>query len=224
MNHFISKPFDVAATVALIRRAALGGMAAPETEPPAAPAADAAAIDAAQGLELWGDRAVHLDMLGRFARCYGGVADAIAGRVQRGDPAGAAALAHQLTGVSASLALTPLCQQARLAERLLRDGVAGAPPALGDELRRALAAIAALQPPPPAAVPSAAATAGLLAALLAALPAADPAALEAPLLQLQQRLPAPQWQALRARVLAFDFDGAAALARSLAAEQQEATK
>jgi len=224
MNHFISKPFDVAATVALIRRAALGGMAAPETEPPADPSADAAAIDAAQGLELWGDRAVHLDMLGRFARCYGGVADAIAGRVQRGDPAGAAALAHQLTGVSASLALTPLCQQARLAERLLRDGVAGAPPALGDELRRALAAIAALQPPPPAAVPSAAATAGLLAALLAALPAADPAALEAPLLQLQQRLPAPQWQALRARVLAFDFDGAAALARSLAAEQQEATK
>jgi PAS domain S-box-containing protein len=158
MNHFISKPFDVAATVALIRRAASGAAAArddmapqsdtaaPATGQPSGPASVVAAIDAGQGLELWGDRARHLAMLGGFARDYGGVADAIDDHVRRGDLAGAGALAHQLAGVSASVALSPLCHQARVAERLLRDGATGALPALANELRRALAAIAALHP------------------------------------------------------------------------------
>jgi PAS domain S-box-containing protein len=205
VNHFISKPFDVAATVALIRQA---------TSAPAP-------VDAAQGLELWGDEAGHHAMLGRFARCYGGVAAAIERRAAAGDAAGAAALAHKLAGVCASLALPPLCARAQQAERALRDGAAdGAPAALAAELARALAAIAALAPPPPLAAPTSATTAQLLARLLAELPAADPTPLEPLLLQLQARLGHGDWAPLRERVLGFDFGGAAALAGALLASQE----
>jgi len=230
MSHFISKPFDVAATVALIRQAALGAASQPAPAATAAGAAPAAplpaAIDADQGVELWGDQGRHHDMLGRFARCYAGAADAIDRRAARGDAPGAAALAHQLAGVAASLALTPLCGRAQQAERRLRAGASSAADAASDapqapaaalraELRRALAAIATLAPAPAAATPTTASTSELLGRLLTELPAADPVPLEGLLLQLRSRLPADAWTALTARVLGFDFDAAATLASDL---------
>jgi PAS domain S-box-containing protein len=217
MNHFISKPFDVGATLALIRRVALGGAAAPA---PAAIPAMAEAIDAAQGLALWGDAEHHHDMLGRFARGYAGVAEAIARRAGSGDIAGAAALAHRLAGLSASLALRPLCHQAQQAERQLRAGSdTGAVAGVGEQLRRVLAAIGALGPQRlPAAIPSSCSTAELLGQLLTALPADDPSPLEPLLLQLQTRLPPAQWQRLQALVLAFDSAAAVTLAQTLAAD------
>jgi len=233
MTHFISKPFDVAPTVALIRQVARSG-ARPVAAGPAPAAAGAtdepaeAPVDTAQGIDLWGDRDTYYGALHRFARCYGGAAQAIATRAARGQVAGAVALAHQLAGVGASLALPPLCRQARHAEQHLEAGVhAAALPLLDSELRRVLHAITALGPPPAVAAAAAtdtpaAGTAGAapwLLQLLSDLPAADPAPLDTALTALHGQLPEADWLALRTQVAAFEFDAAGALAHTLLAAQ-----
>ncbi|EGF30330.1 two-component system sensor protein [Oxalobacteraceae bacterium IMCC9480] len=116
MNHFISKPFDVPSTVALIRRL----HRAPAQQPPVVPAA-LAVMDVARGLQLWSTVPAYRDYLQRFARSYAGAIDSINTSLVIDDHAAAAALAHKLAGDAANLALPDIHRLAGKAERVLLE-------------------------------------------------------------------------------------------------------
>jgi PAS domain S-box-containing protein len=150
MDEFLSKPFDVAQAVAIIRRltrrsAATGAQEAtpstrdgaparptdalprpPTQDAPAAPhdlqTAGLPALDIEQGLHLWSDRAALGRYLRRFVREHGDDAQRIGQRLAAADVAGAAALAHGLRGVAGHLALAGTSEAAAQLERLLHAG------------------------------------------------------------------------------------------------------
>ncbi|MDO8064631.1 response regulator [Janthinobacterium sp. SUN206] len=161
VNHFISKPFDVPQTIALVARAhrrhAQGLPALPPvtaemamTEPPAGAAP---AIDLAQGMAQWLDEAPYRQHLLCFSNTYGdtvGAMRALLAADARGD---AAALAHKLAGEAGSLALPATLHAARHAEQLLHagDDAAAALDTLEQALAHAFEAVAGFtaRPPPP---------------------------------------------------------------------------
>ena len=124
MNHFISKPFDVASTVALIRRLrrvpALPDNAA-TTAPPARPQGVATVMDTARGLQLWQTVPAYRDYLQRFANSYAHTIDHINASLASNDRAAAAALAHKLAGDAANMALPDTHRLAGEAERVLLE-------------------------------------------------------------------------------------------------------
>lgn len=131
MNHFIAKPFDVAATIALIVRltGARGGPgtlladAAPRSTPAAAPAA--AAFDLAAGTRTWGSLAAFQRFLRKFAHSFEHAVAAMREQLCAGETVAAAAAAHKLAGAAASVHLPAVNTLALQLERELsnqRDG------------------------------------------------------------------------------------------------------
>ena len=160
VNHFISKPFDVPQTIALIARAhrrhAQGLPALPpfvtEATMCVPPCGAAAVIDLQQGMAQWLDEAPYRQHLSRFGSNYRntvGAMRALLAADARGD---AAALAHKLAGEAGSLALPATLQAAQQAEQLLHagDDASAALDTLEQALARAIEAAAALtaQTPP----------------------------------------------------------------------------
>ena len=166
VNHFISKPFDVPQTIALIARAhrrhAQGLPALPpvvaEAAMPVRTGGAAPVIDLAQGMEQWLDEAPYRQHLSHFGSTYRntvGAMRALLAADARGD---AAALAHKLAGVAGSLALPATVHAAQQAEQLLHagDDASAALDALEQALAQAIEAAAAFTartPPGQATVP-----------------------------------------------------------------------
>ncbi|MGK5051868.1 response regulator [Janthinobacterium sp. RB2P8] len=161
VNHFISKPFDVPQTIALIARAhrrharglpALTPFVA-EATMPVPPCGAASVIDLAQGMAQWLDEAHYRQHLSRFGSTYRNTMGAMRALLAANARDDAAALAHKLAGEAGSLALPATLQAAQQAEQLLHTG--GDASAALDTLEQALAhainAIAAFtaQTPPP---------------------------------------------------------------------------
>ena len=240
MNHFIAKPFDVAATIALIGRltGARGGPgtlladAAPRSTPAAA-----AAFDLAAGTRTWGSLAAFQRFLRKFAHSFEHAVAAMREQLGAGETAAAAAGAHKLAGAAASVhlpAVNALALQLEGELSGLRDGGATLE-RLGEAMTGALGEIAAMAPadadaPPsptstPTSTPTSAAPAdstivALLDALMTSLGESAPEPPTRALDALAQQAPAvpPALIApIRACIDDFDWPGAAVQARALAA-------
>ena len=246
MTDFISKPFDVTTTIALIQRLRRPSTVAPlvaspvESFPPARPAVDsdlppafdAAVIDVAQGLQIWKDLPSYRDYLRRFVSAYGHAVDVMTASLAADDLAAAAARAHKLSGVAANLALPETHRLAGEAERVLAKGY---DPTLelarlGAALERAVAAIDQFAPLVEVAATAASvqqaglvekagtplALKALLIELLTALDTDNPAPASAILTQLEKEVPQHELSSIRACVQDFDFRGAEAATVRLA--------
>ena len=161
VNHFISKPFDVPQTIALIARAhrrhaqglpALAPVVA-EATMPVPPCGAASVIDLAQGMAQWLDEAPYRQHLSRFGRNYRNAVGAMRDLLAANARDDAAALAHKLAGEAGSLALPATLHAAQQAEQLLHagDDASAALDTLEQALARAIDAVAAFtaQTPPP---------------------------------------------------------------------------
>lgn len=160
VNHFISKPFDVPQTIALIarahRRRAQGLPALPpvmaEATMAVPPHGAAPAIDLAQGMAQWLEEAPYRQHLSRFGVTYSNTVGAMRALLAANARGDAAALAHKLAGVAGSLALPATLHAAQHAEQLLHagDDAAAALDTLEQALARAIDAVAAFtaQTPP----------------------------------------------------------------------------
>ena len=160
VNHFISKPFDVPQTIALIARAhrrhAQGLPALPPVMAAATmavpPNGAAPAIDLAQGMAQWLDETPYRQHLSRFGVTYSNTVGAMRALLAANARGDAAALAHKLAGVAGSLALPATLHAAQHAEQLLHagDDAAAALDTLEQALARAIDAVAAFtaQTPP----------------------------------------------------------------------------
>ncbi|TNC75101.1 response regulator [Janthinobacterium lividum] len=166
VNHFISKPFDVPQTIALIARAhrrhAQGLPALPpvvaEAAMPVRTGGAAPVIDLAQGMEQWLDEAPYRQHLSHFGSTYRNTVGAMRALLAADARADAAALAHKLAGVAGSLALPATVHAAQQAEQLLHagDDASAALDALEQALAQAIEAAAAFTartPPGQATVP-----------------------------------------------------------------------
>jgi len=237
MNDFISKPFDVPATIAVIARLRRpsstdqvaehpvpAGMPADVPGQMAPPMVDLAVMDVAQGLQIWKDLPSYRDYLRRFVTAYGQAVDTINASLAVDDLAAAAALAHKLSGVAANLALPDIHRLAGEAERVLAKGY---DPTLvlarlGLALTRAVTGIAQFAPlavahalpDSPAGDPQA--LKALLVELLAALDTDNPAPALAILATLAQQLPPPALANISDKVQGYDFRGAEAATHALA--------
>ncbi len=246
MTHFISKPFDVPGTIALIQRLrrhasaadVLGEEALAEASHPHAPMAPpgaAAVIDLQRGLQIWTDIRTYRHYLRHFASSYGNAADMIRASLRTHDKAGAMALAHKLAGVAGNIGLPETHRLALEAERVL--ATEHDPALVLERLAGALAevglAIESLVSPPPLPVTmtgdlvvSLASLSGgeraelkpLLLDLLAAIETDNPAPVEPILTVLTARLPLPQVAAIRDAMRMFDFRAAEVAALHLANE------
>jgi CheY-like chemotaxis protein len=152
MDEFISKPFNVNATISLIQRLTehRATVAAPvvEAAQPSTQADGGASfpgLDLRHGLQLWKDRATYGQRLQRFAQQQ---AD-ILGRFQMLDGDSAMAAAHKLQGVAGTLGLPDLAAAAGKVFAALRTGreVHAALDSLQDAMAIALASIARYAPP-----------------------------------------------------------------------------
>ena len=231
MNDFISKPFDVPATIALVhrlRRSRTPAMAI--ITAPAVPATTGPVMDVARGVQLWSDVGTYRDYLQRFAAGYADVVERIQAQLVANDHRGAAALTHKLSGDAANLGLPELHRLAGLVERVLSEGHDTA--AVLDQLDTAMAlALQAITAFAPAIVPQAlsseplasdlapadrTALRSLLDALLVALDGDNPAPVEPLFTALAVLLPRAALAPIRECVHGFDFRGAEACVRSLA--------
>ncbi|MBV5299047.1 MAG: response regulator [Rhodoferax sp.] len=149
MTHFISKPFDVPSTIALIQRlcrrptSALSAAAVAASPKPVAPTS-VSVMDVAQGLEIWMDMPSYLDYLRRFLTQYQDAVAVMQASLAQGDRSAATALAHKLAGVASNLALPDTRRLAAEAERVLRTGLDPAP-ALADLALALVSAVAAIE-------------------------------------------------------------------------------
>jgi hypothetical protein len=227
MTAFLAKPFDVDAAIALILR--LAGTARADAQPiESAPVSGAAgeplglpglALD--RGLAIWKDVTVYQHYLRTFVRDYGDVVD----RLRRCPPGEGTALAHKLKGAAGSLALDGVAAGAGAVDQRLRAGQAAdaALAGLQAALATALDTIVQFAPPVPStpvAEPVAldpGAMAALLGQMLAACDTDSPSAVRPVLAALTRVAPPATLQSLQTAVEAFDFRGAEAATRSLAA-------
>jgi PAS domain S-box-containing protein len=249
MTDFISKPFDVPSTVALIQRLRrrkpglvprampMASEAPPAVSMETIPLLDTSVVDVAQGLQIWSNLPVYREYLRRFSTGYGHAVADMHASLAADDRSAAAALAHKLAGVAANMALPATYRLAGEAERVLSMGYDPIPvlARLDDALRQALEVIARFAPtvvvPDPlestAQSDSPEAHMALqtqMQALLEALDTDNPAPVEASLARLAQHVPEQDLAAIRACVRAFDFRGAEACSRLLAAHYGIAPK
>lgn len=232
MSHFVSKPFDVPATIALIqrvRRASHIPMAAEpvEIEVPKAAAdpifsADLPVLDVARGLQLWSEELLYKAYLRQFTQSFNNTIDNINAKLAGDDRPGAAAIAHKLAGVASNLALLSTGRLAVRAEQILSLGYDPTPvlSQLHDELRAAIDAINVFAPlvddtggPPAKGAHHASSEARLelrnmLLRLLHALDSDNPAPMEQTLDLLRAMLSGKQLAPIWACVRDFDFRGA----------------
>ena len=127
MTHFVSKPFDVPSTLALIvqlvRKAAREVPNELSIEPSlfSAPDFGMAVLNAPEGLKIWGDMASYKSFLNKFIGLYLNAAAQMNASLSNGDRAAAIALAHKLAGVAANLALPETHRLASEAESVLTN-------------------------------------------------------------------------------------------------------
>ena len=132
MTHFISKPFDVPSTIALIQRLSrrqprtLGDQlrlaSVPHSEQTViAPNCDIAVLDVVQGLKIWQDRASYQVYLRLFVDQYSNAVGVMSVKLAQGDRPAASALAHKLSGVAANLALPEVKRVAGEAQLVLTN-------------------------------------------------------------------------------------------------------
>jgi PAS domain S-box-containing protein len=222
MTQFVAKPFDVPATVDLIRQLA-GRRAAP---------AGAGAIDMVQAENLWDDRARHQRYLAKFLAGFQQAAAAIRAHAESGNTAAAAALAHKLAGAAANLALPAVYAAGQRLERALRhsDDHHAALDAMEKSVQQARGAARMVQAPAEQApacpgVPASRATvAPLIEALERAAQEGRPAPAEKLLDKLAPLLPAALLQPIQNSIDNFDFSDAALLARALSTHLQFITE
>jgi PAS domain S-box-containing protein len=242
MSHFVSKPFDVPSTVALIQRIRRRSRAAVMVEPPvpatagaesnpgAVAPAELPVLNTAKGLELWSDDRLYKEYLRQFIRDFGGVAEQMNACLAENDLTGAAAFAHKLAGVSGNLALFATQRLAMEAERILSMGYdpTSVLAHLQEALLAAVAAIDAYAPPIDhdevlqAAAPELPAAAkielnNMLTRLLQALDTDNPAPVEQVLDALKALLSGKQLLPIWTCIRNFDFRGARAETYRLAA-------
>jgi CheY-like chemotaxis protein/HPt (histidine-containing phosphotransfer) domain-containing protein len=134
MSHFISKPFDVPSTIALIQRLCrrtmpvLGGElrmadALPSGNAGVALTSEVVVMDVAQGLKLWLDGASYQEYLLLFVEMYSQTVSAMNHNLRQGNLPETQALAHKLSGVAANLALPEVRRLAAQVERSLVNGL-----------------------------------------------------------------------------------------------------
>lgn len=231
MTHFVSKPFDVPSTIALIQRlrrpSALTEAPPTHVLPPVvqavtAPAQIGVALDAAQGLALWADIQTYREYLQLFVNDYRHAVKAMNKCLVVNKRPDAAALAHKLCGVAANLALPDTRRLAGEAERVLNTGYdpTRVLTRLDEALLLAVAAIeqfcnltSATATALPAMADSRSTSAQvtpLLRALLAALDLDSPGAAKPHLRALEILLPVTALRAIQDAVRGFDFRGAEA--------------
>lgn len=239
MTHFITKPFDIPSTVALIQQLRRPHPAArfarsttsPLANAPATPASSTV-LDVGRGLQLWSNVPAYRDYLQRFASSYDGAVGAIHELLADGDHPAAAALAHKMSGDAANLALLDTHRLAGEAERVLlaRHDSTIALAHLGEALEQARSAIRKFAPScvvdevpgAPELVAGAvaedvrAALAVLLEQLMVALDSDNPGPVEPVLALLENYAPRASLAALRECVRSFDFRGAEAAAHVFA--------
>jgi PAS domain S-box-containing protein len=130
MTHFISKPFDVPSTIALIQHLcrkpvpALFADQRPAFGQNPRPSGDALAIDkevmdVVLGLKLWIEKLTYQEYLQLFVEMYSHAVRSMNMSLTKGNRFEAGALAHKLSGVAANLALPEVRRLAKLAERTL---------------------------------------------------------------------------------------------------------
>jgi CheY-like chemotaxis protein len=232
MSDFISKPFDVPSTIALLQRlrrpSSVSNVVA---QSELKTAADVPLMDVAQGLHVWKDITAYRAYLRRFVEGFGNAVDTMNASLAASDVAGAAALAHKLAGVASNLALPHTHGLAGEAERVLSNGYDATPvlERLRDSLVRTVATIehfvapavqaddSAVSSPRQDATPiSPDSLKALLGALLAALNTDNPEPAAVPLALLEAQVNPFEVARLRRCVQDYDFRGAEALTRSLA--------
>jgi CheY-like chemotaxis protein/HPt (histidine-containing phosphotransfer) domain-containing protein len=233
MTHFISKPFDVPSTIALIQQLChrpvppVGDARTPVDGAQAGHAdialtSDCSVIDMTRGLKIWSDVQTYRDYLRRFAESYGDAVATMHESLAAGDLPGAAVLAHKLAGVAANLALPDTHRLAVDAERALSAeyDATFALACLGDALGQAMTAIEQFAPHATAQTQAAPAPAGdipaesrpelrtLFAELLKALDTDNPGPVKPILERLVIALPSLELADIRECVRDFDFRGA----------------
>lgn len=242
MTEFISKPFDVPSTIALIQR-----LCRPSRSPAASEAGPVASapvpmhavaplpavvnvMDVAQGLQLWSDVNIYRSYLRRFVDNYGGAVAVMNASLATGDRPAAASLAHKLMGAAANMALPETARLAGDAERVLSADYdpTHALARLDEAIKAAVVSINRFVPSlaPTKAAPqnveptvSQAELGALFKALLEALNADDPTPVEPLLAHLAQQMPVHAVQEIQACVHGFDFRGAEAAVYALAQAQ-----
>ena len=237
MTDFISKPFDVPTTVALIARLRRPSSApatashlvasAPLSTPPVdlQVHADVSVMNVAQGLHIWQDLSSYRDYLRRFVTAYGHAVDELNARLAVDDLAGAAALAHKLSGVAANLALPDTQRLAGEAERVLTKGydptlvlarLAHALASAVAEIEKFAPVDAAARDAPETLAESPQVLKAQLLDLLAALNKDNPDPATVILAMLDKQLAQHELAAIRDCVKGYDFRGAEAGTLSLA--------
>lgn len=239
MTHFITKPFDIPSTVALIQQLRRPNAAARFARSITSPLAIApvtptspTVLDVGRGLQLWSNVPAYRDYLQRFASRYDGAVAVIHALLTDGDHPAAAALAHKMAGDAANLALPDIHRLAGEAERVLlaKHDSTVALIHLGEALEQVRSAIQKFAPPrvvdeapgAPELVAGAVAEdvrtalAVLLERLMVALDSDNPGPVEPVLASLENYAPRASLAALRECVHSFDFRGAEAAAYAFA--------
>ncbi|MGA7951084.1 MAG: response regulator, partial [Thiobacillaceae bacterium] len=228
MTEFITKPFDVDAAIALIRKLTgwedrpAASKPLPGTQGFPDGVASFRGLDVERGLTIWKDPILYRQYLRSFADNH---VDSVR-EMARLDHTAAAALAHKLKGTAGNLALVGVAESAGEVERKLREGHSDADAfaKLEAAVDAALESIARYAPvgDPANAVLSNAMTPGQVASLLArALDAFDtdsPDAVEPILSELETRFPPARVDPLRVAAGNFDFCGGKVATRALAEE------
>ena len=235
MTDFVSKPFDVPLTIAMIQRLRRPSNLAPAyCEPPALAHAQmpvslvamknivpSGAMDVAHGLKLWSDTPTYQSYLRRFVGGYSDVVAVMRSGLIKGEAREAVALAHKLSGVAANLALADTRVAALEVERVLatQDDPTLALDALGVAVAAAMAGIHRYAPPiseladatlvPLTAEQQMELKAKLLE-LLSALDSDNASLVKKRLSALSSLLPPQAQAAILACVLDYDFRGAEA--------------
>lgn len=240
MTHFVSKPFDIDATIDLLQRLRRPSTVVPaqlelsvrsseqlsvEPAPPDG-TASTGVIDVAQGLRLWSDAAVYKSYLRRFAHDYADAIERLRTSMLARDPDGAAALAHKLSGVAANLALIDVRKAAHRLGCVVAtpDKAAPALMALAMAMESTIAEIHRYAPPlmPVAVEQSPVLTSEkraellqALGALLEVLDSDNAGQVKKVLAGLPKWLPAHDLSVIFSCVAAYDFRGAEAATRNL---------
>jgi CheY-like chemotaxis protein len=244
MTHFISKPFDVPTTVALIQRLRRNSVSANADDSNldtaitdlsgVEPNSESLDLDVAAGLRIWSDIQTYRIYLRRFIDSYANVAEEIKFNLANGSRDAAMASVHKLAGVAANLALPNTHRLAKDAERVL---VSGYDPTLilgrlGDALTQVMSAIDLFAPlannPQPApqapfdirevSVDIRVEIGKMLMELLRALDTDSPGPVQLILSRLEKQLPVQALATIRECVHNFDFRGAESSVRALATE------
>ncbi len=228
MNYFISKPFDVPSTIALIQRVRRHGKSAPaegrmpvlmDSVADIRSVAEVPVLNIEKGLQLWPDMQSYRQFLHQFVADFSDMVSQVNGCLEKNNTAAAATLVHKLTGVAGNLALTALHRQAAEVERLLmRDLDANAALLrLQQEMNRALIAIDRFAPIVPTEITRQVAELPVgamhqlkndLQELLHALDGDSPGPAELILQTLLRQLSANQLHAIDTCLRKFDFRGA----------------